>query len=76
LIEPRHSSAVIDKNYKPAVTRWSSYRGWCPHIWVYQHKWSISFIQANWIRNSVAFSLDTCIICKVGMLQPWKQRWK
>ena len=32
LIEPRHSSAVIDKNYKPTVTRGSSYRGWSPHI--------------------------------------------
>ena len=32
LIEPRHSSAVIDKNYKLAVTRGSSYRGWYPHI--------------------------------------------
>ena len=32
LIEPRHSGAIVDKNYKPAMSRRSSNWGWSPHI--------------------------------------------
>jgi len=32
LIKPRHLSTIVDKNYKPAVTKRSSYREWSPHI--------------------------------------------
>jgi len=50
------------------VARGNSYWGWSPHIEVYQYKWSISFIQADWIRNLLAFSLDTYITYKANML--------
>ena len=69
LVEPCHLSAIINKNYKPTITRGSSYWGWSPHIEVYQGKWNITFIQAYWITDSMALSHDTCTTFEIYILQ-------